>query len=223
MDLESVFKSLGGTFITPSANLKSLLPGIRAFIFDWDGVFNNGFKTGESGSSFSEIDSMGINMLRFSFFLKDKNMPLLFILTGMNNQSALDFSKREHFDGIFMNLKNKKNALDQIFENFRIKSDESAFFFDDIIDIAVAKRCKLSFFIYNKSNPLLLDYIKANNIASYISGKSAEEHAVREICELLIGLNGNYDQIVEARSAFSGIYEEYLQTRNETVTRSILL
>ena len=222
MDLESLFKKLGGQFIAPASHILDKLTGTRVFILDWDGVFNNGIKTGEAGSSFSEIDSMGINMVRFSNYLKSERIPLFFIITGVNNQSALDFSKREHFDGIFMNLKNKRSGLDSICENFKVTPGEAAFFFDDIVDIEVARKCGLSFFIDNKSNPLLLDYIKVNKVASYISGSSAGNHAVREICELLIGLNGNYDLVVEKRSRFTTEYEEYLRKRNEIVTKSVV-
>jgi len=222
MDIENIFKDLGGIFITPAKQIEASLAGIRVFIFDWDGVFNSGVKTGETGSPYSEIDSMGINMLRFSYYMRYGHIPLLFIITGMNNQTALDFSKREHFDGIFMNLKNKRSALESINENFRITPDEAAFFFDDIIDIEVAMKCKLSFFVNNRSNPLLFNYVRTNNIASYISGSSAGCHAVREICELLTGLNGNYNQTVEARSRFTGIYEEYQKARNEIATKSIM-
>jgi 3-deoxy-D-manno-octulosonate 8-phosphate phosphatase (KDO 8-P phosphatase) len=222
MDLEKTFTGLGGTFVIPSEEIRASLTGIRLFIFDWDGVFNDGIKTGESGSTFSEIDSMGINMLRFSYYLKYKRIPLVFIITGMNNYSALEFSKREHFDGIFMNLKNKRSGLDSICETFKVTPDDAAFFFDDVIDLEVARKCKLALFVDNKSNPLLLNYIKLNNIASYITGSPAGHHAVREICELLVGLNGNYDQAVTLRSGFSGEYEEYLRTRNEIVTKNVM-
>ncbi len=33
----------------------------KAVLFDWDGVFNDGFKDAEGGSSFSEVGSMGVN------------------------------------------------------------------------------------------------------------------------------------------------------------------
>ena len=35
------------------------LHGIRALVFDWDGVFNDGWKDAQGGSPFSEVDSMG--------------------------------------------------------------------------------------------------------------------------------------------------------------------
>ena len=220
MDLEEIFVKLGGTFITPSGKIASRLANIRVFIFDWDGVFNNGTKTGDTGSPFSEIDSMGINLLRFSFWLKTGQMLHSFIITGMNNQAAMNFAKREHFDGIFMNQKNKKLALKNICESLNIKPDQAAFIFDDIIDIAVAKQCGLSFFVNRKCNPLLSAYIQENRIASYITAHSGNNNAIREICELLIGLNGNYNTSVEMRSGYSDEYHEYFETRNKLDTRA---
>jgi 3-deoxy-D-manno-octulosonate 8-phosphate phosphatase (KDO 8-P phosphatase) len=218
MDLEEVFEKLGGSFITPPAEIASRLSDIRVFIFDWDGVFNNGMKTGETGSPFSEVDSMGINLLRFSFWLKNGKMLHSFIITGMINQAAIGFARREHFDGIFMNQKNKQLALNTICESLKIKTSQVAFIFDDIIDIAVAKLCGLTFFVNRKSNPLLSEYIMENKIASYITAHSGDRNAIREICELLIGLNGNYNKSVEMRSGYSEEYREYFEMRNSIDT-----
>ncbi len=220
MDLEKVFIKLGGTFLTPARQIKASLTGIRAFVFDWDGVFNSGIKTGDTGSPFSEIDSMGINLLRFSHWLKNGQIPHTFIITGVNNSAAIEFSKREHFDGIFMNLKNKRLAIESICDLHKISPDEIAFVFDDVIDIDAAKTCRLSFFVNNKSNPLLVNYIIQNKICNYISTFSGENHAVREICELLTGLNGNYDRVVELRIRFEGEYEDYLKSRDQINTQA---
>lgn len=57
-----------GQFVTSEADIAKRLSKAKAFIFDWDGVFNNGFKQGQAGSGFSEVDSMGTNLLRFLIF-----------------------------------------------------------------------------------------------------------------------------------------------------------
>jgi 3-deoxy-D-manno-octulosonate 8-phosphate phosphatase (KDO 8-P phosphatase) len=214
MALEQDFVKLGGVFLTPSERIKSSLAGIKAFVFDWDGVFNDGRKTDDSGSSFSEVDSMGINLIRFDYWLRSNRFPQIFIITGMKNKAATYFSEREHFDGIFLNIKNKREALDSICSNNNIKAKEVAFIFDDVLDIEVAKLSGLSFLVGRKSNPLLLDYIKQNKVCDYISAFSGENHAVREICELLIGLSGDYTRTLELRIQFKGKYEEYLSQRN---------
>jgi 3-deoxy-D-manno-octulosonate 8-phosphate phosphatase (KDO 8-P phosphatase) len=222
MDIEKTFTDNGGTFLTPAFQIGKSLSSVRALIFDWDGVFNNGMKSSDGGSPFSEIDSMGINLLRFSIWLRNGRMPLCFIITGMNNQTAHGFAKREHFDGIIMGLKRKKLAFDLICSKFGIAPEEAAFIFDDVIDIETAKACGLSFFINRRSNPLLGDYIRKNRISSYISALSGENHGLREICELMMGLNGNYEKVIELRISFVPEYENYLKERELIITNTEL-
>ena len=222
MDLEQEFVNHGATFLTPVNLINVSLTNIKAFVFDWDGVFNDGRKSSNSDSTFSEIDSMGINMLRFDYWLRNKRFPLVFIITGMKNHTAAEFSKREHFNGIFHNTKNKRGALESICNNCKIVAKEIAFIFDDVLDIEVAKMSGLSFCVGRKSNPLLMDYIMQNKICNYISAFSGENHAVREICELLIGMSGDYNRTLELRNQFEGEYEEYLIKRNAIITDIVL-
>jgi 3-deoxy-D-manno-octulosonate 8-phosphate phosphatase (KDO 8-P phosphatase) len=104
--------------------------------------------------------------------------------------------------------------LYSICSNNNIVAKEIDFMFDDVLDIEVAKTSGLSFFVGRKSNPLLTDYIKQNRICNYISAFSGEDHAIREVCELLIGLSGDYNRAVDLRIQFKGEYEEYFNKRN---------
>jgi hypothetical protein len=42
--IETIFTKLGGQFMSSMEALEIKLGGIKAFVFDWDGVFNNGVK-----------------------------------------------------------------------------------------------------------------------------------------------------------------------------------
>jgi 3-deoxy-D-manno-octulosonate 8-phosphate phosphatase (KDO 8-P phosphatase) len=140
----------------------------------------------------------------------------------MKNQSASDFSKSEHLIWIFLNSKNKKEAFESICINNKISPKEIAYVFDDVLDIEVAKLSGLSFFVGRRSNPLLVKYIKQNKICDYITAFSGENHAVREICELLLGLSGNYNRTLELRVKYKGEYEEYLNKRTSINTNIVL-
>jgi 3-deoxy-D-manno-octulosonate 8-phosphate phosphatase (KDO 8-P phosphatase) len=223
MDIEQQFENLGGTFLTPSKKISSALTTVKAFIFDWDGVFNDGRKTIVSDSSFSEIDSMGINLLRFDYWLRKNRFPLMFIITGMKNNTAAGFAQREHFDGIFHNSKNKKEALESICKKYNVSAKEIAFIFDDVLDLGLVASCGLSFCAGRRSNPLLMNYLIQNKLCNYISGFSGHDHAVREICEMLIGLSGDYNKAVELRMQFKGKYEEFFNQRNSINTEIVLL
>src|SRR6478609_5750430 len=97
-DIENLYNFLGGRFITPISEIQSKMESIRAFVFDWDGVFNGGQKQSTGGSSFSEVDSMGTNLLRFSYFFRNGTMPVTAILSGEKNETAFYFSEREGFN-----------------------------------------------------------------------------------------------------------------------------
>ena len=68
-------------YITPKKELEKRMNGIRAVIFDWDGVFNDGFKDEAGGSPFSEVGSMGVNLLRFALWLKYGELPKAAVIT----------------------------------------------------------------------------------------------------------------------------------------------
>ena len=208
------FENIGGKFRTSADDLSSTLNGIKGYIFDWDGVFNNGFKPNDTGSPFSEVDAMGTNMLRFSHWLKHGELPKCYIITGAKNQTALQFAKREHFDGVFINYKDKKKALTQLSSQDGIQANELGFLFDDILDLGLAEMCGLRLCVGRAGSPLMDDLVLEKQLSDYRTGNSGSSHAVRETCELLIGLNGNYTQTIEDRIQFSNRYAAYLEFRN---------
>ena len=138
-DVEGIFVNIGGDFTSAPIVIQEKLQKAKAIIFDWDGVFNSGQKSENSPSGFSEGDAMGINMLRFSFFLKYGFVPPIFIVTGEKNPTAIKLAKREHFEGVFFNLKNKIEVLPFLKDRFEVRSEECIFVFDDILDLSLAK------------------------------------------------------------------------------------
>jgi len=222
-DIEKIFTSIGGEFKQSAEGLAIKLGKLRAFILDWDGVFNDGKKTNNEGSPFTEVDSMGLNMLRFSFYLKHGFVPAIFIVTGENNLPAIQLSKREHFNGVYIKMKNKTLALHHINTNFGLKNDETGFVYDDILDLGLAEAVSLRFYIKRASNPLLNDYVDKNELAEYFTGNSGRNYAVREISELCIGLLGNYEEVVQQRVEFSSAYQTYLSLRNNLDTQYFTL
>jgi 3-deoxy-D-manno-octulosonate 8-phosphate phosphatase (KDO 8-P phosphatase) len=217
-NMEDIFSNHGGKFEIPFKEFEERLKKIKVFIFDWDGVFNNGIKYGEEGSLFSDIDAMGVNVLRFSYWLKNKKFPLTYILTGMTNNSAKKLALREHFDGIFINSKFKMQIVTDICTEQKLTLDNIAFVFDDILDLEVANAVGLTFRVRRSSSPLFERYVEKNNIGHYTTANSGANNAVREICELIAGTIGNYDEVVKKRIKYLGDYEKYLLERNSIKT-----
>src|ERR1043166_618462 len=97
MNMKNKKYSFEGNFITPEKKVKEKLKHIKAILFDWDGVFNNGQKTSNGGSAFSEVDSMGTNLLRYSLYLRNGKMPVTAVISGEKNETAFYFCNREGF------------------------------------------------------------------------------------------------------------------------------
>jgi 3-deoxy-D-manno-octulosonate 8-phosphate phosphatase (KDO 8-P phosphatase) len=214
-EIENLYNVMGGRFITPSAEIQRKLENIRAFVFDWDGVFNNGYKTASTGSGFSEVDSMGANLLRFSHFLKNKNMAVTAVLSGEKNDTAFYFSEREGFDYSFYKVPHKMEALKYLCKKEDLTAENIAYFFDDVLDIPLAEVCGVRIMVNQKINPLFLNYCKRNNLIDYLTASQGGQFAVREATELLIGLNGNYEEVISGRKNNSPDYQSYLALRRK--------
>jgi 3-deoxy-D-manno-octulosonate 8-phosphate phosphatase (KDO 8-P phosphatase) len=218
-DIEAAYIQLGGQFVTPLHEIKEKLKGVKAFMFDWDGVFNNGSKSATGGSTFSEVDSMGTNLLRYSYYMNQKSLPLTAVISGEHNETAFYFSKRECFHyNFYKAATNKIDALNFICEKENITPKQVAYFFDDVLDLAMAEVCGLRVLVNQNANPIFIDHCVRHKYADYITANNGNNFAVRESTELLISLNGNYDQVVTGRKSTSEDYKEYLGHRRSVKT-----
>lgn len=215
-DAEKLHKEIGGTFITPAANIQDKLKNIRAIIFDWDGVFNNGEKAANGSSNFSEVDSMGTNMLRYSHFLVHDKLPLTAVISGEKNETAFYFCKRECFHYSFFKVANKIHALNFICEKENITPSQVAYFFDDVLDLSMAEVCGIRIQINQQANPLFVNYCVKHQLVDYITANRGGSFAVREATELLMGLNGNFDEAITNRKNVAPSYQTYIENRRKT-------
>lgn len=218
-DIESVFTKIGGQFILPPEFISAKLQNVKAFVFDWDGVFNDGTKDQNGTSSFSEVDSMGTNLLRFSSYLTHGEMPIAVVISGERNSAAFSLTKRECFDACYYKAINKISALDHFCGQFNLKPEEIAFVFDDVLDLSVAEKIGVRILIQRKANPLFNQFVIQHKLADYVTGAESGKFAVREACELMMGLKGLYDKVIAERMIFDGLYLQYLTQRKEIITR----
>ncbi len=219
-NVTDLFESGGGEFFTPPSVFTTKLKSIRALLFDWDGVFNDGFKKGEEGSLFSEVDAMGTNLLRYALWRQVGKQPVAAVITGEENPPAQQLALREHFHGVYVKSKNKSRALDHFCQTHGIKPEEILFFFDDVLDLEVARRCGARVMIARKSTPLLHAFAKSNDMVDYLTGSGGREHGLREGCELVMGLLGQYETVVRERMTFSADYQFYLDERQQIETQT---
>jgi 3-deoxy-D-manno-octulosonate 8-phosphate phosphatase (KDO 8-P phosphatase) len=212
---DNIKQHFKGTFLAEPWLLKQKLQQVRAFVFDWDGVFNNGEKKENGSSAFNEVDAMGTNLLRFNYFLRNKKMPAVAVITGERNMSAFTLAEREKWNAVYYKMKSKTAAFEHFCDLNYIQPSEVAFFFDDVLDFSVAAMAGLRIMIGRNANPLLVQYAQEQQLVDYITAHDGGHHGIRESVELLTGLSGQYEETIQHRAQYSGTYREYLIQRDK--------
>ena len=212
-----------GEFVNAISTIQQKLKQIKAFVFDWDGVFNDGRKDIEGHSSFSEVDSMGINMMRFSYFLLHGSLPVSIIFTGENNKLARSFARRENFHAVYSKAANKTRALEHACNAYSFKQEEVLFVFDDVLDFSVAAAAGVRCMIGRSANALLKKFATEKGLVDYITKHNGSNNAIREITELVMLLHNNFDATIEYRMHNSDTYENYLHLRKEITTTFFII
>ena len=216
-----VFRKLGGTFVTPIGTLVERARTLRGLVADWDGVFNQGAKGEGAASTYSEPDSMGTNLLRYALWRKNGELPIAALITGADNPSARTFAEREHFQAIYYGSRNKTAAIEALCRTHRCSSDQLVCLFDDVNDLGMAFACGIRVYVQRAASPLLRDYVVRQGLCDYVTAHSAERHAVREVCELLLGLLGAFDAVVASRVAWDRDYAAYFAARQASATELV--
>ncbi len=214
--ITQAYATIGGQFLTPEAILIEKLKNIKAFVFDWDGVFTNGSKNHLLQSQFNEADSMGTNLLRFSHYLNHTTLPVTAIISGEKNSAAFTFVNRECFNYSYSKFANKLEAANHLCKNNNLQLNQICFVFDDVLDLSLAEVCGVRIFIPRHKSPLFNDYVIRHHLADYVTASQSGEFAVREACELLIALNANLDNVITERKNYSPNYNNYLAIRKTT-------
>jgi 3-deoxy-D-manno-octulosonate 8-phosphate phosphatase (KDO 8-P phosphatase) len=221
MSLLLPFTTNGLRTTAPEPEILRRLARTKAVLFDWDGVFNDGFKDAEGGSPFSEVGSMGVNLLRFALWLRNGQLPKAGVITGQHNPYAERFAERERLHGVYMGFTNKPEAFDAFLAKHGLQADEVAFFFDDVLDLPVAARCGLRVMIGSPVTAWLVGQVIARGEVDLVTANSGGSNGLREATDAVIALLGNGKEVVDHRVNYTGTYRDYLAQR-QAVAPSIV-
>ncbi|MBK9149025.1 MAG: phosphatase [Flavobacteriales bacterium] len=199
--------------IHSESELLRRLARTKAVLFDWDGVFNDGFKDADGGSPFSEVGSMGVNLLRFALWLRNSSLPKAAVITGQHNPYAERFAQRERLHGVYMGFTNKPEAFDAFLAKHGLQADEVAFFFDDVLDLPVAARCGLRVMIGSSVTAWLVEQAIARGEVDLVTANNGGANGLREATDAVIALLGNGADVIAHRTAYSETYQRYLSER----------
>ena len=81
--------------------------------------------------------------------------------------------------------------------------------------------CGIRVLVRRNASPLLHDYVMRQHLCDYITAHTPERNAVREVCELLLGLLGSFDAVVASRVAWDDDYARYFAERQAVATELI--
>ncbi|MBL8001512.1 MAG: hypothetical protein JNL05_06080 [Flavobacteriales bacterium] len=213
MSLLQPFTASGLRVIGSEKELLRRLAHTKAVLFDWDGVFNHGFKDAEGGSPFSEVGSMGVNLLRFALWLRNGHLPKAAVITGQHNPYAERFALRERLHGVYMGFTNKPEAFDAFLAKHGLEADEVAFFFDDVLDLPVAARCGLRVMIGSPVTAWLVEQAITRGEVDLVTANSGGNNGLREATDAVIALLANGAEVIDHRVKYSATYKRYLGER----------
>ncbi|CAG5080273.1 hypothetical protein [Parvicella tangerina] len=194
---------------------------IKAILFDWDGVFHSGYKNHLGESLYSEADSMGLNMLRLGYYLKNGDIPYTGIITGEKNPTAHYLAEREHLNGLFYNVKDKKVILNFLKEQHNIEPNQVMFVFDDILDLSLAQQSGIRFMVNRDASKILKELVAHEGWTDFSTHLSGDEHAVRAICEFALDCMTIFKETINCRVEYGEVYQTYFKKRQEIHTQKM--
>ena len=195
------------------------MKNIKAWIFDWDGIFNDGHKGHDGSNTFCERDSMATNMMRFAHYLRHDEIPFTAIVTGATNPTPKFFAKREHFNNIVPGALYKRDVVQILLNEWGIAPHEAAFVFDDVLDLNVAEIVGLRLQVRYQSSPYLNGFIDEHKLADISTSLSGRDQAVRILLEYCISSLGLINETTLARMHVNETYQTYFNKRQSIETK----
>ena len=161
-------------------NYKHLLPKIRTFILDVDGVLTDGKilinSDGELLRSFDTKDGYAMKCALVKGFK-------IAIITGGRNEAVRERFKELGVIDIYLGTHHKLDAYQDLMDNYNLNPEEILYIGDDIPDIPVMEKVGLGCCPADATSD-----VKA--IADYVSHKKGGEGCVRELIEQVLRVQG---------------------------------
>lgn len=164
-------------------SLAERIKPLRLVAFDVDGVLTDGglylSDSGEEFKRFNSLDGHGLKMLRNSGIE-------LAIITGRTSKCVEMRAKNLGITRLYQGVEDKLAAMQSLLADMKLTPEQAAFMGDDVVDLPVMRRVGLAL-----SVPAAPQIVRDH--AHYISQRAAGHGAVREVCELILGAQGNLD------------------------------
>lgn len=159
---------------------------IKILIFDVDGVLTDGSLFYNLHDveikKFNVLDGLGIQLIQLC------NIKTA-IITTRKSASVLKRAQDLNITHIFQNIKNKLIAFQELLSITKLVAINACYIGDDLIDLPILHRVGFSVSVINGHQDI-------KTRVDYITKSAGGYGAVREICDLLLHAQGNYERAI---------------------------
>ncbi len=156
---------------------------VRLMIFDVDGVMTDGSlhysDSGEEIKVFNSRDGHGIKMLKASGVK-------LAIITGRTSRALAQRANQFNVDYLYQGVEDKLAVFQEILAHAGLTPEDCGYMGDDVVDLPVMRR--VAFAVAVPDAPELV-----RQHAHYVTGLPGGRGAVREVCDLIMQVQGTLD------------------------------
>jgi 3-deoxy-D-manno-octulosonate 8-phosphate phosphatase (KDO 8-P phosphatase) len=161
---------------------------VRLMAFDIDGVMTDGrlyfSPNGDEMKTFFSRDGLGLKMLA-------KSGVKLAIITGRDSPIVTRRAENLGIDLVMQGIEDKRGAMTELLEREGLDFAHAGYMGDDVVDLGVMTACGFSATVPDC-------HASVRQIADYVSCAAAGAGAVRDVCELLLQAQGNWDKTLAA-------------------------
>ena len=163
-------------------NYKKLLPGIKAFIFDVDGVFTDG--TVQITTTGDQLRTM---IVRDGYAVKEavEQGYAICVITGGDHVGVRHRLRGLGVNEVHLGVKDKRNILQKFFKKYDLQKEDVAYMGDDLPDIEAMQLAGLI------SCPQ--DAVpEIKEVSHYISQRDGGRGCVRDLIEQVMRVQGKW-------------------------------
>ena len=160
---------------------------LKLLILDVDGVLTDGRlyfdNEGIEYKCFHARDGHGLKLLQ-------KTGVKVAVISGRKSNSVELRMKSLGIDYVYQGHEDKLGAFAELLESVGITAEQAAYVGDDLLDLPIMKRVGLAIAV-NDAN------FAVKERADWCTILAGGQGAVREVCDLLMQAQGNYDKVLD--------------------------
>ena len=167
------------------AELLERLAGVQLLALDFDGILTDGFvyfdQAGGESVRCSRRDSLGTNMLQVAGLL-------VVVISKETNPVVGTRCKKmgvDYYQGVDTG-EQKLDVLERCLCDHKILLSDTVYMGDDINDLPCLSRVSVAVTVADGHN-------RCKEVAHYVTSRKGGDHAVREICDLILKAKGGME------------------------------